>query len=137
MALAAVHSGIAIVKAAGDAVAQLMAQMHPLLNPAVQNLRVHANAAAAPLIHQGHGTGVGQGKAVNRDILLFRKGIEHGNIHDYSFFSASRCRTKAANCFTSSYMASVISPPPPKRANLMSSSVTAGLLFSCSVPHSR
>ena len=67
---AAVHGGVDVVKAAGDAVPQLMAQMHPLLHPAVLHPAVHADVTFAALQHDAHGTGLLHGVIQHLYILF-------------------------------------------------------------------
>ena len=83
---AVVHGGIAVIEAAGDAMAQLMAQMDPLLNGSVPEPGVHADEAAAPVVHIGQGAGLLQRKGDHRDVLLGRDIVQRGQFHGRASF---------------------------------------------------
>lgn len=63
--LADIMGRIAIVKAAGCAVAQLMAQMDALQNITVKDRLINADAAGTVFIHDGNGAGLRQGKIID------------------------------------------------------------------------
>ena len=127
MLLAVVDGSMNVVKTPRGTVSQFMSEMYTLQYMAVPYGIIHTNNTGAIRHHYGHGAILFHGKGDDLYILLFHKIIEGGNFHCYSFFPASLDFRKAANRFTSSYMASVISPSPPKRANLISSSLTVCL----------
>ena len=76
VALPAIDSGVTVIKAAGDAMAQLVGQLHSFVILGVKFVGIDCNIAEPLIVHHGYGFPLLQVKAVYLDILFIRNLVE-------------------------------------------------------------